>query len=170
LTADDLLRPPASHLHTPEDELSWFAGFLEGEGRFTLTKTGWRGYPVLYVQMASLDVIERARSMLGATSVRRNQPSDASWSMTYSVAISGAPAAAWMQRLRPLMGERRRAAIDAALEAYYPERLPVAPEHCVVPGCMQPHRGRGLCHKHYMSWLRDVAKGRVPRVKPLRSN
>jgi hypothetical protein len=90
--------------------------------------------------------------------------------MTYSVAISGAPAADWMQRLRPLMGERRRAAIDAALEAFYPERLSVAPEHCVVPGCPGAHRGRGLCHKHYMSWLRDVAKGRVPRVTPLRSN
>ncbi len=111
-----------------------------------------------------------AAVVLGATGVYPETPRDPSWNTTYRTKVSGAAAADWMQRLRPMMGERRRAAIDAALDAYYPIRLPVAPEHCVVPGCTEPHRGRGLCHKHYMSWLRDKAKGRVPRVKPLRSN
>lgn len=47
-------------------------------------------------------------------------------------------------------------------------RLVDPPPTCVVPGCDRPHESRGLCHKHYMSWLRDVAKGRAPRVTPLR--
>ena len=68
------------------------------------------------------------------------------------------------------MGARRAAAIDTALEDYYPVRLTEMPANCVVPGCFEPPRARGLCHRHYMSWSRDVAKGRTPRVKPLRSN
>jgi hypothetical protein len=73
-----------------------------------------------------------------------------------------------MRTLRDLMGARRRGAIDKALKSYRPIQLTPAPEHCVVAGCESPHRGRGLCHKHYMSWSRDVAKGRAPRITPLR--
>jgi hypothetical protein len=73
-----------------------------------------------------------------------------------------------MRRLRPLMAGRRGAAIDAALAAYHPIRLTPAPARCIVSGCERPHRGRGLCHKHYMSWSRDRKRGRAPRVTPLR--
>jgi hypothetical protein len=66
------------------------------------------------------------------------------------------------------MGIRRRAAIDKALASYRPIQLTPAPTTCIVPDCDEPHRGRGLCHKHYMSWSRDVAKGRAPRITPLR--
>ena len=58
-------------------------------------------------------------------------------------------------------------AIDKALRTI-PIRLTPAPATCIVAGCDAPHRGRGLCHKHYMSWSRDVAKGRAPRITPLR--
>ena len=44
---------------------------------------------------------------------------------------------------------------------------PVAPT-CVVPGCTKPHRSRGLCHARYGLWSRDLKKGRIPRVTPLR--
>jgi hypothetical protein len=74
----------------------------------------------------------------------------------------------WMIKLRESMGERRRAAIDNALANYHPIRLIDPPATCIVAGCESPHRGRGLCHKHYMSWSRDVAKGRAPRITPLR--
>jgi hypothetical protein len=73
-----------------------------------------------------------------------------------------------MRKLKPLMGTRRGAAIDAALAAYNPIRLVHAPPTCIVDGCERPHRSRGLCHAHYMSWSRDLAKGRTPRVTPLR--
>lgn len=101
-------------------------------------------YPVIGLQMCDADVVARIANMIGA------------------------PAAEWMRRLRPLMGARRGAAIDAALAAYAPIRLVDPPDTCVVPGCGAAHRSRGLCHRHYMSWLRDVARGRIPRVTPLR--
>jgi hypothetical protein len=170
LTREDVLREPSGHRPTPECEVAWLAGLLEGEGTFSRNRTESNSYPVLSVHMCSRDVVERAGVILGALSVQQRKPSDPSWNLTYRAAIGGLEAALWMQRLRPMMGERRRAAIDVALDDYYPERLSVAPEHCVVPGCEEPHRGRGLCHKHYMSWSRDRTKGRTPRVKPLRSN
>ena len=170
MSRDDVLRPPVDHAATPDCDLAWLAGLLEGEGTFTRTYSPSGFYPVLSVKMCSRDIVERAAILLGVSRVAQRRPKNPAWSLEYAAKIGGAAAALWMQRLRPLMGERRRAAIDLALDDYYPVRLLVAPEHCVVPGCEAPPRGRGLCHKHYMSWSRDRAKGRVPRVKPLRSN
>jgi len=170
LSRADVLQEPQSHSITPDCGVSWLAGLLEGEGSFWRAFSRGHAYPVVKLEMCSKDVVERAAALIGVTTVREQKPRDPAWSATHIAQVSGAAAATWMQRLRPLMGERRRSAIDLALDDYYPERLPVAPAHCVVPGCEGPPRGRGLCHKHYMSWSRDRAKGRVPRVKPLRSN
>jgi len=170
LTRDDFVREEPEHTATSDCGVGWLAGLLEGEGSFERRIARGHVYPAIEVEMCSKDVVERAAALLHATTVSVRLPRSQSWSSTYVAAISGARAAEWMQRLRPLMGVRRTAAIDVALDDYDPVRLSVAPEHCVVPGCFEPHRGRGLCHKHYMSWSRDVAKGRMPRVKPLRSN
>lgn len=148
--------------------LPWLAGLLEGEGCFTLTWNAGRGYPVICVKMCDPDVVDRAGAMLGVTNVRTDPPRHQHWQRTYVAQIGGYKAAAWMRTLSPFMGIRRQAAIAAALATYRPIRLSVAPEHCIVPGCTKPHRGRGLCHKHYMSWSRDVARGRTPRVVALR--
>ena len=121
------------------------------------------------LEMCSRDIVERAAALLGAA-VSARQPRDPHWGATYVAVLSGAAGAMWMQRLHPLMGARRRAAIDLALDEYYPERLTVQPERCAVAGRLGEPRDRGLCHRHYMSWSRDRVKGRVPRVKPLRSN
>jgi hypothetical protein len=129
LTAADVLRPPESHARTVTCNDAWLAGLLEGEGTFDVTYSDWRGYPRISVNMCSNDVIERAAQILGAAGIHPRAPGDPKWSPTYVTSITGTQAAHWMQRLRPMMGERRRAAIDAALDAYYPERLPVAPEH-----------------------------------------
>lgn len=161
---------PVTHECTAADRLSWLAGLLEGEGTFTTTRAGNHLYPVIALKMVSKDVVERAAQMLETTNVHSERPRDPSWSVTQRLAVSGAAAAVWMQRLRPLMGERRRAAIDAALDGYYPMRLTDVPVTCCVAGCTAPPRGRGLCHKHYMSWLRDRARSATPRVRPLRSN
>lgn len=149
-------------------ELFWLAGLLEGEGSFGIARTRTGGYPVLSLKMTDEDVVRRAGHMLEARSIAREESRHPRWSAIFTAKISGAGAAEWMRRLRPAMGIRRSAAIDAALAAYHPIRLVDPPDTCVVPGCTGAHEARGLCHKHYMSWLRDMAKGRLPRVTPLR--
>jgi hypothetical protein len=149
--------------------LAWLAGLLEGEGTFSVNRQSADiAYPVIKLTMCDQGVVARAAGLIGAPNVRRQEPERPGWSPTFVTAISGRDAATWMRRLRDSMGTRRRAAIDAALAQYHPIRLVDPPDSCVVPGCSQPHRGRGLCHKHYMTWSRDRAKGRDARITPLR--
>jgi hypothetical protein len=149
--------------------LSWLAGLLEGEGTFSLTcDANRRCYPVLSVQMCDGAVVRKAAQILGARKVRMRVPGQPHWRPTYEAKIGGAHAAAWMRRLWPLMCNRRQVAIERALAWYRPVRLVDPPATCVVTGCGESHRGRGLCHKHYMMWSRDKAKGRVARIAPLR--
>ena len=145
----------------------WLAGLLEGEGTFGIARRPGRAYPVVSVEMSDQTVVLRAAQILGA-SVQPREPVDPEWSVTYVARITGHGAAGWMRRLRDRMGDRRSAAIDVALAAYRPIRLREVPAKCVVPNCGKPHRSRGLCHSHYMSWSRDRAKGRTPRITPLR--
>jgi hypothetical protein len=123
---------------------------------------------VIKVEMCAEDVVTRASRLIGAPSVRRMEPDHEGWSSTYVSVISGSDAAVWMHRLRDHMGHRRTEAIDSALTQYHPIRLIDPPDSCVVPDCTEAHRGRGLCHKHYMMWSRDKAKGRDARITPLR--
>jgi hypothetical protein len=113
-------------------------------------------------------VVRRAAEVLGARKVARRIPDQPHWRPTYVAKIGGAHAAEWMRNLRALMSQRRQAAIERALAAYRPVHLVSPPATCIVERCDQPHRGRGLCHKHYMMWSRDRAKGRIARIAPLR--
>ncbi|HZP97878.1 MAG TPA: hypothetical protein VFC31_16295 [Candidatus Limnocylindria bacterium] len=147
----------------------WLAGLLEGEGCFSLNRSASiNAYPVIGLQLCDEDSVVRAAALLGGLNVHPAEPTRAEWRRTFKISMTGNGAARWMRHLRPLMGLRRQAASDAALAAYVPIRLVSAPELCIVSGCREPHRSRGLCHKHYMSWMRDVANGRDPRVTPLR--
>lgn len=149
--------------------LSWLTGLVEGEGTFSITyDRNRRCYPVLSVQMCDAAVIFRAAHILGAQRVAFRESRRPGWRPTYVAQISGAHAAVWMKVFRPFMGERRRMAIDMALSSYRPVQLVSPPGTCVVPDCDRPHRGRGLCHKHYMMWSRDKANGREARITPLR--
>lgn len=149
--------------------LAWLAGLLEGEGNFAiLRQSASIAYPRIGLQMCDAGIVTRAARIMSAPSVMRREPEQDGWSPTYVAQVTGHLAAIWMRRLRGLMGDRRRAAIDAALAEYHPIRLVDPPASCVVPSCGEPHRGRGLCHKHYMMWSRDKAKGREARIAPLR--
>ena len=138
-----------------------------GEGSFIASRGARSSYPVIKVEMCEQEVIERAARLFD-TRVWVVPPGAEGWRPTYVAQIAGRHAAEWMRALRPYMGLRRTAAIDAALSAYHPVRLIAPPLVCVVEGCERPHRARGLCNTHYMSWSRDRAKGRVPRITPLR--
>ena len=146
---------------------AWIAGLLEGEGSFIASRGARSSYPVIKVEMCDREVIERAARLLD-TRVWAVPPGTEGWRPTYVAQIAGHRAAEWMRALRPSMGLRRTAAIDAALSFYHPIRLIAPPLVCVVEGCERPHRARGLCNTHYMSWSRDRAKGRPPRITPLR--
>jgi hypothetical protein len=146
---------------------AWVAGLLEGEGSFTVNRGARLSYPVLKVEMCEQEVIERAARLLDAR-VSFVPPGTEGWRPTYVARIAGHRAAEWMRAVRPYMSLRRTAAIDAALSAYHPVRLFAPPLVCVVMGCERSHRARGLCNTHYMSWSRDRAHGRTPRVTPLR--
>lgn len=155
--------------YTDPRALSWLAGLLEGEGTFSLTcnKNGIC-YPVISINMCDGSVVRRVAALLAAPSVALREARRAEWRPTFVAQVGGAHAAEWMNRLRAFMGHRRTQAIDAALAQYHPIRLIDPPATCVVPSCKEPHRGRGLCHKHNMMWSRDKAKGRVARIAPLR--
>jgi hypothetical protein len=146
---------------------AWIAGLLEGEGSFVASQGARSSYPVIKVEMCEREIVERAARVLD-TKVWFVAPGTEGWRPTYVAQIAGHRAAEWMRALRPYMGLRRTGAIDAALSAYHPIRLIAPPLFCVIEGCERPHRARGLCNTHYMSWSRDRAKGRVPRITPLR--
>lgn len=167
--ADPFPGPPLS-VQPPDDprSVAWVAGLLEGEGTFSVNA----GHPRVSIEMTDRDVLERACEVMRAPGVWPKTPSERArsrgWSQTYATAVTGLRGAELMVKLRPFMGERRTREIDRALAAYEPIRLMDPPDTCTVDGCEAEHRGRGLCHKHYMSWSRDRARGREPRVRPLR--
>lgn len=149
--------------------LAWLAGLLEGEGTFSVNRQSAHiAYPVISLRMCDEGIVTRVARVVGAPDVWLREPEQDGWSPTFVAAITGHHAATWMRRLRNSMGTRRTAAIDTALAQYHPIRLVDPPATCVVPGCSEAHRGRGLCHKHYMMWSRDKAKGREARIAPLR--
>ncbi len=155
--------------HSDAGRRASLAGLLEGEGTFSLTcDAKQRCYPVVSVNMCDELVVRRAAEVLGARKVARRIPDQPHWRPTYVAKIGGAHAAEWMRGLQALMSRRRQAAIELALAAYRPVRLVSPLATCILELCDQPHRGRGLCHKHYMMWSRDQAKGRVARITPLR--
>ena len=102
------VRCPAELPSISERELHWLAGLLEGEGSFLAAPPSRPRSPCVQVLMVDRDIIERAGGLFG-TGVYMIPPRREGWSTTYSARIRGTRAVLWMHRLRPLMGERRRA-------------------------------------------------------------
>lgn len=149
----------------------WLAGLLEGEGTFVRV-TSKNPTVSVSCEMSDRDVIEAVSTLIGATSVTvvdTERKRRRGWSVTYKTAIRGGRAVELMKLIHPVMGERRRGQIDAAL-ASWPgyERLVGPPPVCVVEGCTRPHRSRGLCNAHYMTWHRYRRAGRPLPFTPLR--
>jgi hypothetical protein len=148
--------------------VQWLAGLLEGEGTFT-AKAGRGSWVTISVEMCDRATVARVAAMLGATAIWRDAGDvERGWQPTYITKVSGNRARPWMATVRPLMGNRRQAAIDRALASWTPVRLWPAPAACVVSDCGRPHRARGLCHAHYMRWCRYRVAGKDPGFQPLR--
>lgn len=99
------------------EEAAWVAGILEGEGCFD-GNAGKACYPRIRVQMTDLDVIERLQSLTGG---RITYPKNkrAHWKQTALLVINGRSLVEPVLRaVRPWMGARRGAKIDALLAVY----------------------------------------------------
>lgn len=150
-----------------EPTVEWVAGLLEGEGSFLRKSRG--GWVRISLEMCDRETVSRAAAALGANGISRSdRGAERAWRSTYIASLNGNQALPWMRALRPLMGRRRRCAIDRALASWSPVRLVPAPRGCVVPDCDRSHRSRGLCHTHYMRWSRYRAAGKDPGFTTLR--
>jgi hypothetical protein len=149
----------------------WLAGILEGEGSFLSAKLGRHSYPRVQMTMCDRFVLERAMTLMTGSriyAVTDDRAIELGWSDAWIVTVNGRAAAPVMRAVLPWMGARKTRAIDRSLSAWRPIRLEPPRSSCIVPGCWRRHAARGLCNTHYMSWSRDRAKGRVPRITPLR--
>jgi hypothetical protein len=103
-----------------DDDLHWLAGLLEGEGSFLAGPPSAPRSPAVQISMVDRDVVERAGGLLGVAVMvvpsRRE-----GWRTAYSARVQNAPAVLWMERLRPLMGTRRREQIDRAIACHGPD-------------------------------------------------
>lgn len=102
-----------------ESDLYWLAGLLEGEGSFSMNPTRHgRPYPQITVSMTDQDVMEKAGNMMGAPSVMSsmNTTNRHGKLPMWRFSINGMEAIEWMERLQPLMGERRWQKINVILE------------------------------------------------------
>jgi hypothetical protein len=154
-----------------EARIAWLAGILEGEGSFVSMTFGRYSYPRVQMTMCDRYVLERAMTLMSGSriySVTDTRAAERGWSDAWIVTVNGRAAAAVMKAVLPWMGSRRTRAIDRSLSAWRPIRVAPPRSSCIVPGCWRRHAARGLCNTHYMSWSRDRARGRTPRITPLR--
>lgn len=101
-----------------ERDLLWLAGLLEGEGSFGKASPSMPGSPRVVVSMTDEDVIQRVATLWGMTVFRHHRGKEKGWKPTCITRLSGGKAVALMKRLRPLMGQRRQAQIDAAIATW----------------------------------------------------
>jgi hypothetical protein len=155
----------------PEARVAWLAGVLEGEGSFLIARFGGHCYPRVQMTMCDRYVLERAMTLMPGSRIYADtdkRAAERGWSDAWIVRVNGSAAAAVMRTVLRWMGSRRTEAIDRSLSAWRPIRVAAPRSSCIMPGCPRRHAARGLCNTHYMSWSRDRAKGRVPRITPLR--
>jgi hypothetical protein len=120
-------------------ELAWLAGWLEGEGTFYFTKT--KSSPTVVIQVFSVDfdVIEKAAKLMGGAiySIKPRGRSQGG----FRVHLESQPAVDLMNDLLPLMGARRVAQIQIALEGW--RTRPNRPTHKLCAcGCGREVFGR----------------------------
>lgn len=154
-----------------ESRVAWLAGFLEGEGSFVSARFDGHSYPRVQMTMCDRYVLDRAMTLMPSShiyAVTDKRGLERGWSEAWMVSVNGPPAASVMRAVLPWMGSRRTKAIDRSLAAWRPIRVAPQRSSCIVQGCWRRHAARGLCNTHYMSWSRDRAKGRPPRITPLR--
>jgi hypothetical protein len=108
-------------MYLQEMDRFWLAGLLEGEGSFLKGPPCKPNLPRISLQMTDQDITEKAASLLGVSSVKGCKPKKEHHKQCYAVVVRGAKAVEIMKELFPLMGERRKKQITAAIESHKPQ-------------------------------------------------
>ena len=107
---------------TPDQELAWLAGLLEGEGTFFTVRSQPAGcrrsyfYPLVALGMTDADVVARVAGIFGVG--WRLVSNTRGKKKYYRTVATGSRAANIMRAILPFMGERRAAKIREVLAAY----------------------------------------------------
>lgn len=96
------------------NDLLWLAGYLEGEGSFCKGSPSKPRTPIISVTTTDEDVAYRVGALLG-TKPWHQKPRKQHWKYSWVIHLRGQRAVDLMKDLRPLMGERRKQAIDLAI-------------------------------------------------------
>jgi hypothetical protein len=97
--------------------LVWLAGLLEAEGTFLKPPPSSPKGPIVSCRMTDRDVVERVAEMFGTRVVSIDKRP---FRTEYAAVLKGSRAVLLMSDLRPMMGRRRGAAIDAAIRRFSP--------------------------------------------------
>lgn len=104
-----------------QNNLTWIAGLLEGEGYFSLRvvqgnkKRNKYRVPAVACGMCDPDVVQRFAELVGASTYGPYMPSSISTIPVYRAVVSGQNAVRLMKLLYRHMGARRQAVIDSIL-------------------------------------------------------
>lgn len=105
-------------MNIDDRELYWLAGLLEGEGSFCApAPSSFKNGISINLEMTDKDVVERVAKIFD-TAVFTINKKNKRWKQSYSLKLIGSKAAAWMIKLKPLMGARRQARIESLLVNY----------------------------------------------------
>lgn len=110
----------------PEHDRYWLAGYLEGEGSFSLhtnvrpRKTYY--YPLVQLNSTDEDIVERVRLLCqrytpGEINIGRYQPAYEGSKIQYHIGVKGTRARLIMEDLYPLLYSRRQSQIRSILSA-----------------------------------------------------
>lgn len=117
------------------DWIAWAAGLFEGEGCFTLTRSGNRRYPRATLNSTDPDILRRFHEIVGVGSIYLSNAKDRPTHYKQQEAwvahgIENVRKVA--QMFAPYLGERRTARLEELL-AWEPAPPRVLPDHCSDP-------------------------------------
>ena len=104
-------------------DLYWLAGILEGEGSFMKGTPSAPNLPRISCSMTDEDTIQKVSDLM-MVKYHKCKLSDKNpkWKDTYIVNLRGKRARELMGTLKPIMGKRRQAQIQRALDSYDPDK------------------------------------------------
>lgn len=100
-------------------EIAWIAGIVEGEGCIVVQPSSKTLR--LSIEMTDLDVLQKAQRIFGPDarlSKRTVKLSNPKWRDRYILHLCGSRLMQWLMTIYPLMGNRRKAKIEQAIEMF----------------------------------------------------